>query len=296
MSLIKCPECGQQVSSKAPHCPHCGVPIEHNVKRCPVCNSFVLMSAEECPQCNAKFARQTPPTMPGNPMPPSPPATNEPGNRQPQVALAGVPANGMKDGQPEAKRQHRSHTPWYLLVLLILAIAIGGFFYWENQNQQATEEAAYLLLVDCKDPLNFEDFIAQFPNSKHIDEVRTRLKELQMAKNEWDAAVAAGDVQRLRDFIQAHPDSPFRKQALTRIDSLDWLEAMAKGSSAGYQYYIDQHETGIHIDEAYTARDEALKREEQARVDSVAAAQARSALADSLAAAPAATGIDVLTE
>ena len=27
MSLIKCPECGHDVSSEATHCPHCGYPI-----------------------------------------------------------------------------------------------------------------------------------------------------------------------------------------------------------------------------------------------------------------------------
>ena len=27
MALIDCPECGKQVSSKAPTCPNCGVPI-----------------------------------------------------------------------------------------------------------------------------------------------------------------------------------------------------------------------------------------------------------------------------
>lgn len=28
MSLMDCPECGRQVSSKAPACPNCGAPIE----------------------------------------------------------------------------------------------------------------------------------------------------------------------------------------------------------------------------------------------------------------------------
>lgn len=29
MALIDCPECGGQVSDRAPTCPHCGVPIAH---------------------------------------------------------------------------------------------------------------------------------------------------------------------------------------------------------------------------------------------------------------------------
>lgn len=28
MALIKCPECGKEISDKAGKCPHCGYPIE----------------------------------------------------------------------------------------------------------------------------------------------------------------------------------------------------------------------------------------------------------------------------
>lgn len=28
MALIKCPECGKEISDKAGQCPHCGYPIE----------------------------------------------------------------------------------------------------------------------------------------------------------------------------------------------------------------------------------------------------------------------------
>lgn len=38
MALIKCPECGRQVSDKAPTCPGCGSPIDTAV-RCPKCGS-----------------------------------------------------------------------------------------------------------------------------------------------------------------------------------------------------------------------------------------------------------------
>lgn len=313
MSLITCPECGKQVSSKAPHCPHCGVPIEHNVKRCPVCNAYVLMSADECPHCNAKFVNKPAAPTPSTPSTPASAANVPPADHGVAPAASAAPAAAgspapagpavkqglLESGEgntPETPRKGKGHTPWYLLVLLILVIAIGGFFYWENQNQQQAEEQAYLLLMDCQDPLNYEDFIAQFPDSKHIDEVRTRLRELQSAKSEFDAALAAGSVQRLRDFIKNHPDSPFKPQALSRIDSLDWLAATTAGSSVAYQLYIDQHENGEHIDAAFVARDEAAKREEQARADSVAAARAKAAAADSVAAAAESTGVDVLVE
>ncbi len=38
MALIKCNECGKEVSSNARNCPHCGNPINTAVK-CPSCGS-----------------------------------------------------------------------------------------------------------------------------------------------------------------------------------------------------------------------------------------------------------------
>lgn len=59
MALIKCPECGKEVSDKAPNCPHCGMPMllesawestktipsslqNDDLLRCPKCNSTNL--------------------------------------------------------------------------------------------------------------------------------------------------------------------------------------------------------------------------------------------------------------
>ena len=38
MALIKCPECGRDVSSTAKACPNCGAPIDTAI-RCPKCGS-----------------------------------------------------------------------------------------------------------------------------------------------------------------------------------------------------------------------------------------------------------------
>jgi predicted amidophosphoribosyltransferase len=37
MALIKCDECGREISSEAEFCPHCGKPS--SVIRCPICKS-----------------------------------------------------------------------------------------------------------------------------------------------------------------------------------------------------------------------------------------------------------------
>ena len=52
MSIIRCPECSQRVSSLAGTCPHCGVSIRGNIRQCPHCNEYVMKSATVCPHCS----------------------------------------------------------------------------------------------------------------------------------------------------------------------------------------------------------------------------------------------------
>jgi len=56
MALIKCEECGKNVSDKAASCPNCGAPINEKliVKKeriCPKCKGSVSNNAYKCPHC-----------------------------------------------------------------------------------------------------------------------------------------------------------------------------------------------------------------------------------------------------
>ena len=47
MALIKCSECGKEVSSSAKTCPHCGIKI--NFKKCPECGKKLKGEETNCP-------------------------------------------------------------------------------------------------------------------------------------------------------------------------------------------------------------------------------------------------------
>lgn len=51
MAIIKCPECGHEVSDQAPRCPFCGVEIENNIITCPDCGKVLLKKDKTCPNC-----------------------------------------------------------------------------------------------------------------------------------------------------------------------------------------------------------------------------------------------------
>ena len=48
MAIIKCPECGHQISDKAPVCPSCGVEIAGKTEKCPNCGEVYFKSEGAC--------------------------------------------------------------------------------------------------------------------------------------------------------------------------------------------------------------------------------------------------------
>ena len=66
MSLIVCPECGNEVSDKAKACPNCGYPIpqseiveEKMVKTCPECGAIVDEDCEACSECGFPMRKES---------------------------------------------------------------------------------------------------------------------------------------------------------------------------------------------------------------------------------------------
>lgn len=49
MALIKCKECGGEISSSAKNCPHCGIKI--NLETCPECGCKLKGDESNCPEC-----------------------------------------------------------------------------------------------------------------------------------------------------------------------------------------------------------------------------------------------------
>lgn len=50
MALIKCPECGKEISDKAGHCPSCGAPVVVHKWICSKCGNMI--SREPCTYCD----------------------------------------------------------------------------------------------------------------------------------------------------------------------------------------------------------------------------------------------------
>ena len=69
MAIIKCPECGHQISDKAPVCPNCGVEIAGKVTQCPNCGEIYFRNEDSCPNCHRPTTARRQETQPTEAVP-----------------------------------------------------------------------------------------------------------------------------------------------------------------------------------------------------------------------------------
>lgn len=262
MAMIKCPECGRQISDKAPYCPNCGVAIAGKIIRCPQCGEIYFRDQEMCPNChhltptaigsqqneqvgstrlsgqvgNSEQAGQQAPTMPVTP--PTPPKTP-------------VPPTPPKAPEKPKKKGHTS-----LIVALIIAVIVCGVcFYFYNNAKSSKEQEAYEYAMTSNDPLVLQTYLDSYKDApaEHIDSITAHLDRLKQNDTDWSNAVVSGSRQALADYLTKHPDSEHKADALRMIDSLDWVQASNENTEEALKQYTEEHPDGRFFDQANDA-------------------------------------------
>lgn len=242
MSIIKCPECGHQVSDQAPVCPTCGVKISGNIIRCPQCGEIYLKNQPECPHCHhanmtssqAK-APVTPPTAP---------------KEKPTMPKGG------SDSIPPTNNTPKKKGHGVLIASFIIAIiAVGVIYFLYNNAQNNKEQEAYDYAMSSNDPMVLQSFLDTYKDAEeaHRDSIQTRLTSLKQVNMDWTNAVMSGSKTALQAYLDKYKDSPHKIEALHKIDSIDWATAENANTQEAIQSYLDEHVGGEHVDEANNA-------------------------------------------
>lgn len=285
MAIIKCPECGRQISDKAPACPNCGVPIAGKIVRCPQCGEIYFKDQEMCPNChhltprgetlvkgevgNTSLNNSNAPQsqniadagkMEGEhaeqrmPQPPTPPRTGnnyqKTADRNSQRPVPPTPSGNHQ--KPEANK--KSHSALFIGFILAV-LACGICFYFYNSSKNSKEEEAYEFAMNSDDPTVLQTYLDTNPDAPeaHRDSIEARLENLKQTDIDWTNAVVSGSRTALEDYLTKHPNSEHKAEAIHKIDSLDWIDATNGNSEQSYTAYLSEHANGEHVDQANNA-------------------------------------------
>ena len=239
MAIIKCPECGHQVSDMAPTCPGCGVEIAGKVVKCPDCGEIYFRNQMVCPTCH----RPTTSTPTHRPVP----------IRHTEPITPVVKPKPKPEPEPDTEK--KSYTK--LIVGLVAALVLCGvvaFFYNDASRQ---EESDYTLASQSMDPLVIEEYLNKYKdkNPEHRDSLQARLAIIRQIDKEWTDVVISGSRDLLEQYVKTHPDSPHKAEAINKVDSMDFAHVMKDKTIDAFINYVKQHPNGRFVNDANAAID-----------------------------------------
>lgn len=241
MAIIKCPECGHQVSDKAPVCPNCGVEIADKVTKCPDCGEVYFSADAMCPHCYRPTTKKTEPapvveqTPPSSPIPPQP-------KEKPKFSSDPI----------QVPKKKKNSWVAYLVSFVIALLICGVCFYMYKNAQDNKEMQEYEFAMKSKDVLVLQSYLDTYKDApaEHRDSISAHLEQIIQIDKDWTNAVVSNSKSILQDYMRKYPNSPHRAEAARKIDSLDWAQASSLNTIEAYKAYMTEHENGDHYDEA----------------------------------------------
>lgn len=163
--------------------------------------------------------------------------------------------NGAYNNMPSQTRNKKSKAPLIITIIVVVLLLIGGGVYFYVSNNAAhEEEMAYEVLENNNNPQDYEDFLQNYPNSEHADEVRSRLQKLQDMLSKWNSIALSDDVNDFVNFKEQFTDPQYSRLCDIKIDSLDFITAQRVNTPEAFQRYLDNHPDGRYASEASVAQ------------------------------------------
>ena len=265
--IIKCPECGHQVSDRAKTCPSCGIDIAGKITRCPDCGEYIFKDDRECPNCHCSINAS---------------ASISNGEQNVTSPSYGLVPEIPEIPQPEEPQKKNGHKIlWSSIVvgfvIALIIVFLGIYFY--QKSQQENEMRAYENAMMSSEPAVLQNFLDMYVDASvaHRDSIKAHLEMMKKIDRDWENAVASKSKSALQLFIDRNPDNIHISEARLLIDSLDFESAKLEDTMEAYQKYMDGHQQGAYYDEAANAydriREEAEAKRRQAEQDSIMKAQ-----------------------
>ena len=285
--IIKCPECGHQVSDKAPICPSCGVEIAGHLIKCSYCGEIYLKEDAVCPNCH--HSASTDNSVNEDDVKTEPVKDDSQNNGDYSeaetssvelvVSAESIEEEPRLDGTPtqdtltiespssdaevstddvivKPESKNNNHTPLFVSLLIALVIcAVLLFFYKRGNDNHEAEE--YKIALKSNNRQVMEQYLEDYPNAPliHINSIRDLLKQTQQNNDEWGRVIQQNTIASYKAYLETHPNTPYKNEILKRVEELYWNEVVNQNTEAAYFGYREKYPKGIHVKEA----DEKLK-------------------------------------
>jgi predicted RNA-binding Zn-ribbon protein involved in translation (DUF1610 family) len=258
MAIIKCPECGHDVSSRAPVCPNCGAAISGRIVKCRQCGKVFFKDERQCPNCgcpsenvlsveddnleNKKVIQESENQQVSYGNQPSDVSSKKTNDA---VQLQSVNTTGdVKKGK--GKRNV------IIVSLVIILLIVGGGLYFHSYESKNAERNAWNTAMNSEDQGVLQSYLDEFKDAPeaHRDSIEAHLNILKQADIDWTNVLVSNSRDAFQEYLESHANTPHKAEAEHKIDSLDWVLAKSLNTIDAFQTYKDSHPSGEYTDDA----------------------------------------------
>lgn len=219
-------------------CPNCGTKISGQLRTCPNCGDYCLISQQTCPNCNHKLE-------PADAMPESEQSINGESELKPTEESQKKAPEQVPTGMAIAGYLVKAVFSLFLFCLIGICI-----FQYHKQEMLKKELAEYKRLASITNPEFYQQFLNNYPESEHYEEIHERMLKLKAEAKDWIQLRKNINRTSVSSFLQKHPGSLRQRICEDMLDSIDWHDALAIGSEEAITDYLHQHPSGRYVSEA----------------------------------------------
>lgn len=273
--IIKCPECGHQVSDKAPVCPSCGVEIAGNIIKCSNCGELYLKEEGMCPNCHHVESRAA-----SSVSSPAVKLLSNAENKSEEVATDAVVAAEGQIEVPSSTTEQQATEPVNPMVEPETATQTTT----EAQPKQPEATAIPILQIPESDEVGQQSATSATPNMPKKRSHTSLFIAILIAivtgfvlllvynktnptneKQEYELAIKSNDEPTLRQFLDKFPTAP--KAHRDHIEAIlarmaakapadNWEIVLKNNTKQGFVDFLKQNPNSPHKAEAIAKIDE----------------------------------------
>lgn len=153
-----------------------------------------------------------------------------------------------KRGDIEAAKRRRKTAIGIVVAVVVVIIAVVWGVY--SVNKSSAETDLWNQIETSPDSALIAEYISEYPNGAHIDEVRQLQQEMKAEQAAWQTLCMSDDYQDYLTYADNNSDSPYKNMALARADSLCWNQANVSQNPDDFDKYCQLFPQGKHYADA----------------------------------------------
>nr|WP_297658788.1 zinc ribbon domain-containing protein [uncultured Prevotella sp.] len=259
MAIIKCPECGHQISDKAPVCPSCGVEIAGKVIKCPHCGEVYFNNMEMCPNCHELNPTLTHMTQrPAQPLQPSSirqsasvqqqASGQQQATSQPAQTVTSQPSQAVRTVAPQTPPARPARTT----VPPVPPVRPQGYNNGTNEGDGGDREKKKsnrgVIIISLLFAVIVCGVFYYFYDSANKNKEQ---EAYEYAMQSSDPMVLQSYLDTYKDADEAHRDSIMAHLDMLKQVDQDWTNAVVSGSKEALEAYLQKYPNSPHKQEVW---------------------------------------------